>query len=62
MRISKLVLLLASVCSLFACTESNENELRDDSSVEKVKIAVVLPKGQTGNSWDNVLGWVKDNI
>lgn len=55
-------MLLASICSLWACTDSDDEELKNDSSKEKVKIAVVLPMGQTGNSWDNVLGWVKENI
>ena len=61
-KICKWCLLLVSICCLFACSDSAEDEAKTNSSYEKVKIAIILPKGQEGNGWDNVLGWVADNI
>lgn len=61
-KICKCCLLLVSICCLFACSDSAEDEATTNSSYEKVKIAIILPKDPEGNGWDNVLGWVADNI
>lgn len=61
-KICKCCLLLVSICCLFACSDSAEDEATTNSSYEKVKIAIILPKGPEGNGWDNVLGWVANNI
>lgn len=60
--IGKWCLLLVSICCLFACSDSIGDDVKESSSCEKVKIAIILPKGQGGNDWDNVLDWVKENI
>ena len=61
-KIGKLYLLLIALSTLFACDNSDDDGMVEDSSYEKVKIAIVLPEGQDGKGWDNVLGWVKENI